>query len=112
MILLHTNDWGYFKTETLIIDGGFGMVSIDYEKDKPEVAMIHDLSVIPPARKNGMAKALLTKAIEQAREHNCKYAELNYCHQVTPQWVYNWYERNGFEEVGFGNWNTLMRKTL
>lgn len=100
-------------TETFITDDGFGMISVDYVKEKPDVAFIHDLSVIPFSRKIGMGNALLAHAIKSAKERQCECVELEYFHQITPTWVREWYERNGFEEIAFiENHSTLMRKKL
>lgn len=111
-MIIHENDWHGFKTDTIITNDGFGMISVDYYKDKPETGFIHDLSVIPFARKGGMGKALLKAAIEKAKERNCKKVELNWNSQASPMWVFEWYERNGFKEIEFGRFNHLMRKVL
>lgn len=111
-MIIHRNDWGKFITETIITDDAFGMISVDYYKDEPKTAFIHDFGVIPFARKSGIGTALLKKALEQARMAQCEFAELNYNNVSTPIWVFNWYERNGFEEIEFGNKNHLMRKKL
>lgn len=87
-MILHVNDWHSFKTDTIITNDGFGMISIDYYNEAPETAFLHDFSVIPPARNAGMGMALLNAAIDRAKE------------------------RNGFKEVDFGLYNHLMRKEL
>ena len=112
MNILHTNDWGRFITETIIAENGKAMISIDYESEKKNIAFIHDFSVIPPARKQGIGKELLSLAIEQAKKRGCKAVELNYNSETTPLWVFDWYERNGFDEKEFGGHNSLMRKEL
>ena len=112
MIILHDNNWTTFRTQTLITNDGFGMISIDYYKERPDTAFIHDFSVIPPARKKGVGKMLLQAAMTQIKERGCKVAELNYNSVSTPMWVFDWYERNGFKEVEFGRENHLMRKLL
>lgn len=111
-MILHVNDWQYFKTDTIITNDGFGMISIDYYNEDPETAFLHDFSVIPFARKGGMGKALLKAAIDRAKERNCKKVELNWNEKSTPLWVFEWYERNGFKEIEFGMYNHLMRKEL
>lgn len=99
-------------TDTIITNDGFGMISIDYYKEDPETAFLHDFSVIPFARKGGMGKALLKAAIDKAKERNCKKVELKWNEKSTPLWVFEWYERNGFKEIEFGRYDHLMRKEL
>lgn len=112
MTVIHTNNWDKFTTETIIMDGGNGMVSIDYYEDQEGIGLIHDLSVVPAARRKGLGNRLLQSAIELARKRNCKTVELNYNNQSTPFWVCDWYGRQGFDEKEFGNHNALLAKKI
>lgn len=112
MSAIHTNDWGSFITDTIILDGGSGMVSLDYDKENEGVAFLHDLSVIPVARGKGLGERLLKAAITQAKKRDCKHIELTWSNESTPLWVFEWYERNGFEEVKIGHYKSLMRKEI
>ena len=112
MMIIHSNDWVKFVTDTIITDDGYGMISIDYYPEHENVGFIHDFSVIPPARRKGLGETLLQAAIDRAKEKGCTEVQLNYGFQATPKWVCDWYLRNGFQEIAFGNFNSLMSKQI
>ena len=110
--MTHFNNWGSFSTETIIIEGGKGMVSIDYYVGAENTAFIHDLSVVEEARSKGLGRQLMQLAIEAAKQRGYNAVELNYNSKVTPHWVGDWYSRIGFDDMKIGSQNVLLHKDI
>ena len=73
---------------------------------------IWSLFVNASFRGQGIGRMLLKKAEDIARDSGCKKVFLDWSHEESEQWVLEWYERNGYEEVAFGPERTLLRKYL
>lgn len=75
-------------------------------------AYIWALWVEPTARKKGTATALLRKAEEIAKAQGEPFVWLEWEDADSDRFVLEWYQRNGYEEVAFGQHNSLLRKAL
>lgn len=75
-------------------------------------ALIYALWVNAPFRRQGVGAYLLHKAEEQAKAFGCKTVCLTWDDREAPQWVYEWYARQGYEDTVFDDNKILMTKGL
>ena len=75
-------------------------------------ALIWNLEVRDVRRGKGYARMLLRDAIDVAEEHDCHTAVLEWDLRDSPQWVLQWYVREGFDEKEFSEGYALMKKPL
>lgn len=87
-------------------------VSVFKEGEQKGEAYIWNLHVRESMRGKGYGRQLLEKAIEVAFDAGCTKATLEWDIKDSPQWVLDWYVRNGFEEKEFGRGYAHMEKTL
>jgi len=90
----HKNQWFWGDCDTIIAEGGEGIICVSVEKKNPSTAFIHDLSVIPERQRNGIATKLLYLALLTAKEKGCATAELS----AEERWIEEWYKRKGFQK--------------
>lgn len=109
--------WTRQTLYNIIDDSHRGSIQLEVcNNQKDEVkAYICNLWVLPEYRGQGIAKALLDKAEELAKERTDEeYVYLCYWSADTPHGVYKYYERRGYSEYRWGNPGKpiLMRKKL
>jgi ribosomal protein S18 acetylase RimI-like enzyme len=75
-------------------------------------AYVFALWVNKPARRKGVATALLDRVEQIAKDHDHKSIFLEYDKRDTPAEILSWYERRGYQEREFGSNNALLEKKL
>ena len=75
-------------------------------------AIIWNLYVNEQHRRHGLARRLMEKAQEAARQSGCHTAALEWSLRESPHWVIDWYYRIGFDEKEFGRDCSLMKKDI
>ena len=98
-LVIHDNDWGTYREETLILEGGAGFCMLSFPGDDDPVhhrdrVWLHDLSVLPGYRRRGYA----TRLVEACRSRAGKAGRKMLSLWVAPgTWMEEWYRRIGFE---------------
>ena len=82
------------------------------EGDHKGEAYLWNLHVDEQYRLCGFGRELIDCALESARIFNCTRATLEWDIKDSPQWVFDWYTRLGFEEKKFGKGCAWMEKKL
>ena len=75
-------------------------------------AYIWNLFVDEQHRCKGYGRALLSDALDLAMLNDCHTAVLEWDKRESPQWVFDWYTRHGFDEKEFGPGYALMKKDM
>lgn len=108
----YTQDWLDRKRIILVSDKGSVFVDVDYSPDDFGArAFIWGLYVKTEYRRKGVGGRLLTRAEEAARWLGQTIVALEW-ESPTPQWVYDWYVRSGYEVKVFGDGCSRLYKTL
>ncbi len=108
----YTQDWLDRKRIILVSDKGSVFVDVDYSPDDFGArAFIWGLFVKTEYRRKGMGGQLLARAEEAARWLGQTIVALEW-ERPTPQWVFDWYIRRGYEEKEFGDGCAKMYKVL
>lgn len=108
----YTQDWLDRKRIILVSDMGSVFVDVDYSPDDFGArAFIWGLFVKTEYRRKGVGGQLLARAEEAARWLGQTIVALEW-ERPTPQWVYDWYVRKGYDEKEFGNGCSRLYKTL
>lgn len=99
-LIIHTNDWGGYSEDVIILEGGAAFCQLSIpgrdEPDHGDRTWLHDLSVIPGRRREGLAKRLLEICKERTRLRHRENLSL----WVRPgSWQEQWYRRLGFEHL-------------
>ncbi|MBQ8713070.1 MAG: GNAT family N-acetyltransferase [Prevotella sp.] len=91
-----------------------GIVEVrTYKKGKHRgQALIWNLSVREQHRGKGLGRALLSAAYDVAMLAGCREAVVEWDLRDSPQWVFDWYEREGYDEREFGRGYALMVKPI
>ena len=108
----YTQDWANRRRIILVSPSGSVMVDIDYNTDEHGAgAFIWGLFVGAKHRRCGVGKKLLGRAEDAARWLGQRVVALEW-ERPTPQWVYDWYVRSGYEEKEFGDGCAKLYKSL
>lgn len=75
-------------------------------------ALVWNLYVHDTHRGKGYGRVLLSDAYDAAMLADCKKIVLEWDLRDSPQWVFDWYVREGFEEKEFGRGYALMEKEI
>lgn len=109
----YVQDWNEYIRHVLMC--GYGMVNVDISHSTNNrygcKTLIWGLYVNEKERRKGIAKKLLAMAEDIARDNGQEIVCLE-CEKPTPQWVFDWYIRMGYEDREFGNGYAAMYKTL
>ena len=75
-------------------------------------AYIWNLWVSEGHRRKGYGRALLSDALDLAMLNDCKAVTLEWDRRDSPQWVFDWYTRQGFDEREFSEGYAMMVKDM
>ena len=75
-------------------------------------AYLWNLHVADNRRGRGYGRALLSAAYDVAMLAGCGRITLDWELQDSPQWVFDWYVREGFDEQEFGRGSAFMVKPV
>lgn len=75
-------------------------------------AYIWNLWVSEGHRRKGYGRALLSDALDLAMFNDCKAVTLEWDRRDSPQWVFDWYARQGFDEREFSDGYAMMVKDM
>jgi GNAT superfamily N-acetyltransferase len=75
-------------------------------------ALVWNLYVDEPHRRKGLARKLMDEAHKTAKHLGSKVTALEWSLKESPQWVFDWYCRLGYDEKEFGPGNALMKRPL
>lgn len=109
-MIVHENMWWWGISENIIVDGGVGMVEIQFDYDMPNTGFIKGLSVLEEHRRKGIGKRLLEACAERALARNMKFLQLEV--EFDSGWLKEWYERLGFVVLSREKCTYLMIKNL
>lgn len=107
----------------IMIDSPFGSASVQLELwDEPQdwdgfkgKVFLFALWVDETLRRQGLASRLMDRAEQIARENGHEYVYLDWSIKESPNEIFEWYVRRGYDDVAFSvgeNANALMRKKL
>lgn len=102
--------WYIHTTYALRTPHGNANLVFDNLTDK--MPMLYDLWVGEGHRKEGEGTALLNKAMEICRKRGYTELGLEWDRRESRQWVFQWYLRQGFEEMAFNEHSALLVKDL
>ena len=109
-LVWHHNTWHWGKTIRIITAGGGAIVEMSFENTNPGVCFISGLSVIPPKRKQGVAKHLMLSCESFCRDNGIFRIDLN---STLVDWVQEFYKKCGYtplkEEDGFMQMYKLLK---
>lgn len=91
-----------------------GVVELGYYKNGEHEgeALVWNLYVNEEHRHKGIARWLMAKAHEIAKELGAKTTALEWSLEESPFWVFDWYCRLGYDEKEIGTGSSLMRRPL
>lgn len=112
-----TSQWNSTKCTrlTIVDENGRCKVQVDLLKEYEtygDCAYIWDLYVQKECRRQGLAKELIQKAIQRAKEFGYNKILLEWNLKDTPRAIAKWYLSMGFVEDKNGNGYALMIKNL
>lgn len=109
-LIWHHNNWPWGKTVRIITAGGGAIVEMSFENNQPGVCFLSGLSVIPPKRKQGIAKHLMFACESYCKDNGIFRIDLN---SILTDWVQEFYKKCGYmpikEENGFIQMYKLIR---
>jgi len=91
----HNNSWWWGKTCTIVLEGGVGIIELQFDKTSPNTAFLSGLSVLPDSRNKGLGTTLLAMAAEYAEKHGYKFLQMTA--EKDKLWLVEWYKRLSFE---------------
>ena len=94
-MLIHQNTWLWGRTETIVAQEGAGICSVSIDNDDYSVAWIHNLSVLPAFRGQGLGRQLLRTALYRA---GVMGANVVFLKADPNSFVAGWYFREGFRQ--------------
>ena len=101
-LVWHHNTWPWGKTVRIIVGQGDAVVDMSFEDNNPGVCFLSGLSVIPPKRRQGIAKHLMLTCESYCKDNGIFRIDLN---SVLEDWVIEFYKKCGYspikEENGF-----------
>lgn len=95
-LIWHHNTWPWGKTARVILDDASAIVEMSFENENPGVCFVSGLSVIPPRRKQGIAKHLMLACESYCRENGIFRMDLN---SVETGWVLDFYKKLGYTPI-------------
>lgn len=112
---IYVQEWA--DTNRYIIIHEHGTIQLNlYKKENNDgiSAYVFGLYVDKNFRRNGVAKSLLEKAEQIARDNGYKSVALTYYSDSTPIDIMRWYERNGYKVIGHyrEDWFTLEKELI
>lgn len=97
-VFCHTNQWWWGMSIDIVKINGTAMVCVKFdEKSFPKTGYICDLSVIESFRKKGVGNDMMQLALAECRTQNMNFARLHV--DAKNNWLREWYERLGFNEL-------------
>ena len=111
-IKVYTQYWNY--KERLIIVCNEGSIFVDITTSPNKInkkAFIWGLNIHQNSQHIGLGTLLLKHAEECIRQRNIRKIEIEW-EISSPLWVYNWYIRNGYKEIDYGEEYSRLCKTL
>ena len=109
-MIVHKNQWWWGISETIIADGGIGVVEIQFDYDMPNTGFIKGLSVLEEHRHKGVGMQLLIACASRAKKRGMKFLQLDVEHDK--EWLKEWYKRLGFEILSREKNTYVMIKSL
>ena len=94
---VHENDWWWGTTVTLVAYKGLALVEMKFDQETPNIVLIEGLSVLEAYRRAGLARQMLEKCHEIAREREMKFSTLWV--EKNNVWLTHWYERMGYIKI-------------
>lgn len=105
--------WSTYDNVIVVESEGKGSVNIEiYNNGNGKIAFIYNLYVCQECRSQGIATVLLEKAEAIAKSKGYEEVYLDWKESVSPNWVLEWYLRNGYEKSSFGKECFRLRKRL
>lgn len=116
MVRIQTQEWRSSGLTRAIFITEHGTAQLElYSKpcgDRKVTAYFYALWVEPPYRRNGEATELIDMAERYARARGHKKIHLKFDNRDTPYEIFDWYVRRGYDDVEFGNHESLLEKVL
>lgn len=109
-MIVHRNHWWWGVSETIIVDGGIGVVEIQYDYDMPNTGFIKGLSVLEEHRNKGIGTKLMAACEKRAREIGMKFLQLDV--EQGNDCLLEWYRCLGFEILSREKNTYIMIKSL
>ena len=109
-MIVHKNQWWWGVSETIIVDGGIGVVEIQYDYDMPNTGFIKGLSVLEGRRQQGIGTELINACVCSAINRGKKFLQLDV--EQDKEWLIEWYKRLGFEILSREKNTYIMIKSL
>ena len=108
----YTQYWNYKERLIIVCNEGSVFVDIIVSPNRiDKKAVIWGLYISQNSRNKGLGTLLLNYAEECVRQQNVNKIEIEW-EISSPLWVYDWYIRNGYKEIDFGEGYSKLCKTL
>lgn len=95
-MILHTNNWDWGYSITIVGFEGLGIVELYFEKKDPYVAYLSGLSVVPEARRKGYATTLMMEAVNICQKKGMFRIDLR---SRKEQFIMDFYHKLGFVDI-------------
>lgn len=107
-----TTEWKDCDHTTYLVEYGVETVAtcmVDYDGDNKKHAYLWNLQVKEKWRKQGVARKLIDKACEDAKNRGCKEIALIWAVKDSGGWVLDWYLSLGFkvDDSQYGRPNSI-----
>lgn len=101
----HKNSWSWGISDSIVAEDGKSIIYLSIENDRPNIAIISNLSVYEKERNKGRGEDMITEAERTAAEtygiHTIEIA-------AEIVWVANWYMRLGYKMNRYDKNDGLM----
>lgn len=113
LYVISIQHWSTYDNVIVVESRGKGSVNIELcNNGNGKIAFIYNLYVCEECRSQGIATTLLKKAEMVAKSKGYDEVCLDWKESVSPNWVLEWYLRNGYEKSSSGKECFRLRKGL
>lgn len=106
-LILHTNKWYWGESVIIVRNDGFGLVTVQFDSSRPDLAFITGLSVFENERRKGIGKELICSCFELIDSKKKTKIELTVEKNI--KWLYDWYISLGFKRIRTNKSEYLMQ---
>lgn len=103
-------NWWWGKNLNIILENGLGVVELQFDDTMPNVAFVKGLIVDKRETRKGYARELMKLCHAYAKDNGKRWLQLSV--NKDDRWIYEWYERLGFDVISVDEHEYNMMKAL
>ena len=107
---VHANGWWWGSSYDIILKDGSGMISVQFDYDKPNTCFLSGLSVLEEYRRKGIGRSLIELSEDLARHEGMKFVELTV--EYYNEWLFKWYVSMGYTPISRDSHVVYMLKVI